>query len=487
MLPKESANDMYTPLNVLVEDLNALGLTKMSPSDVTRRILSVLPIEKYGYIVTVLHQSDLSTATPTQVLGKINAHEMYMHITPKEGSSSSKKDLAFKASHDKKKKKSQVMIFQERSSESDIDDVSLALMVRKTTKMLKKLNKSGIKFDGKKKKFFTSSKRKPIFEMDCYNYRERGHLAHQCPKPPKDKYKNKNKGKKDDSSDEEEEKKKNKPYKKKDSKKKEYHKKKKGGKTYIVGDWLTNIESSCESSGDESDDEKEKVAAFVIGSSLSSSTSSSPPSPPSSPSSSITHLCLMAKGEQKVQSNDSDDDDDDDSDSDNEFDAPSYDELVKLLNKYTKIIRKTRNENNELQNKNESLSSKIDIAQKTSDELREQNKVMSSSLKELKTSNNELRYKHDKLKKKHDELTTRYNLLKEEYTTLKINLDSLVVSYELSLESHVATNHVVKIDIATSCEDLIVESIKVLVAKARKWLSLTTLMIMPSSRMKMKS
>jgi hypothetical protein len=169
-------------------------------------------------------------------------------------------------------------------------------MVKKTTKMLKKLNKSGIKFDGKKKKFFTSSKRKPISEMDCYNCCELGHLAHQCPKTPKDKYKNKNKGKKDESSDEEE-KKKNKPYKKKDGKKKEYHKKKKGGKAYIVGDWLIDIESSCESSGDESDDEKEKVAAFVIGPSLSSSTSSPPPSPPSSPSSSTTHLCLMAKGE----------------------------------------------------------------------------------------------------------------------------------------------------------------------------------------------
>jgi hypothetical protein len=81
MLLKESANDMYTRLNVLVEDLNALRLTQMSPSDVARRILSVLPVEKYDYIVTVLHQSDLSTATPTQVLRKINAHEMYMHIT----------------------------------------------------------------------------------------------------------------------------------------------------------------------------------------------------------------------------------------------------------------------------------------------------------------------------------------------------------------------------------------------------------------------
>jgi hypothetical protein len=113
----------------------------------------VLPVEKYGQIVTMLHQSDLSTITPTQVLRKINAHEIYMHITPKDGSSSSKKkDLAFKASHEKKKKKSQALIVQESSSDDDLDDASLALMVKKTTKMLKKLNKSGIKFDGKKKK-----------------------------------------------------------------------------------------------------------------------------------------------------------------------------------------------------------------------------------------------------------------------------------------------------------------------------------------------
>jgi hypothetical protein len=71
-----------------------------------------------------------------------------------------------------------------------------------------------------------------------------------------------------------------------------------------------------------------------------------------------------------------------------------------------------------------------------------------------------LRYEHDKLKKKHDELKTRYNSLKDKYTTLKINYDSLVISNELSLETHDATNQVVKIDIATSCDDLIIESIE---------------------------
>ena len=84
---------------------------------------------------------------------------------------------------------------------------------------------------------FVSTRRKPISEMDCYNYGELGHLAHQCPKPKKDKYKKKYKGKKDDSNDDDDnEKKKNKPYKKKDVKKKEFHKKKKNGKVYIVGD-----------------------------------------------------------------------------------------------------------------------------------------------------------------------------------------------------------------------------------------------------------
>jgi len=102
-------------------------------------------------------------------------------------------------------------------------------MVRRTTKMLKKLNKNGVNFDCKKNKFFTSSKRKPISEMDCYNCGELGHLAHQYPKPNKDKYK---KGKdQDDSSDDEKNDKKS--YKKKGGKK-DYHKKK-NDKAYIVG------------------------------------------------------------------------------------------------------------------------------------------------------------------------------------------------------------------------------------------------------------
>jgi hypothetical protein len=64
---------MYSRLNNLVEEVNGLGAHTNSQPDVVRKILSVLPIDKYELIVTVLHQMDISVATPTQILGKINA------------------------------------------------------------------------------------------------------------------------------------------------------------------------------------------------------------------------------------------------------------------------------------------------------------------------------------------------------------------------------------------------------------------------------
>jgi hypothetical protein len=78
---------------------------------------------------------------------------------------------------------------------------------------------------------------------------------------------------------------------------------KKNGKTYIVGVWLTDIESSSGSSSSEEEND-EKVAA------IAGDFSSPPPSP-----SSTSHLCLMARGERKVQ-NDNDIIDNSDSDSD---------------------------------------------------------------------------------------------------------------------------------------------------------------------------
>jgi hypothetical protein len=168
MLPRESTNIMYSCLNVLVEEINVLELTQLSQSDVVRKFLSILLIKKYGHIITVVHQVNLSTTIPTQISEKINAHEMYMHITPHDAYSfNKKKDLAFEANQ-YKKGKCKIKEDLDSSSEEEGGDIKISLIMKKTTKILKTINKKDTKLDPKEKRIFTSSK-KPISKMNCYN------------------------------------------------------------------------------------------------------------------------------------------------------------------------------------------------------------------------------------------------------------------------------------------------------------------------------
>lgn len=145
-----------------MEEVNGLRLKQLPQVDIVRKIQSAFPIDKYGHIITMAHQVDLSTSTPTQILGMINTHEMYMHTNNQdETSSNKKKDFALKADNEKNiKDKTKENL--ESSSGDQNDEVKLALMVKKTTKMLKKLNKEGININSRNKIFFTSTKRKPI-------------------------------------------------------------------------------------------------------------------------------------------------------------------------------------------------------------------------------------------------------------------------------------------------------------------------------------
>jgi len=331
----------------------------MAPADVARKILELLPVNKYGNIVTVLHQTDLSTATPSGVLGKINAHEMYMNIKPEEGTSK-KKDIALKASSFKEKKSTPKKIIvvdnkEEEEEEEEESDEEVALLVRKVTSALSRLDKKGIKYSSSKKKFFPSKKK--LEEMECYKCGKVGHLSFQCRASSKKKKEKKHH--KNDSSDESsEDDKKNKKKEKKQFKKKLFKKK---GRAYI-GEWMTDEDTSSNSSSDASDDEEEAFAGLAIA-------SISTPTPASSTSTSTPHLCLMAKGDKVKTFDDSSDQDDDD--------LPSYDELASLVQEQNKAISK--------------LSGKLE-------NVRSEKKKVLSKCNELEASQDQ--GKSDKLQKK---------------------------------------------------------------------------------------
>ena len=80
---------------------------------------------------------------------------------------------------------------------------------------------------------------------------------------------------------------------------------------------------------------------------------------------------------------------------------------------------------------------------------------MSSTVNELTSSLKDAKDKCDKLNEANKKLKDRLVKIKEDYTKIKFDHDNLLVENELlSCNTHEAINPVVKIDVATSCDDL---------------------------------
>src|SRR6266498_4745998 len=110
----ERVNDMYSRLNVLVEEIKALNVKKITDEDVVRKIISILPRPEYQIIATLLRQEELENMTPTDVLGRIAAHELYELDGILATSSTPSKNLALKLSMSQEEegwpRKTQVMM-----------------------------------------------------------------------------------------------------------------------------------------------------------------------------------------------------------------------------------------------------------------------------------------------------------------------------------------------------------------------------------------
>jgi hypothetical protein len=82
---------MYSRLNLIIHELNSISINKLGDADIVRKIISPLPQQKYGSIITILHSmEDLSQMTPTIVIEKIAAFEMSRKMGRQEEPTSSR-------------------------------------------------------------------------------------------------------------------------------------------------------------------------------------------------------------------------------------------------------------------------------------------------------------------------------------------------------------------------------------------------------------
>jgi hypothetical protein len=184
---------MYSRLNLIINELKSIGINKLGDADIVRKIISLLPQQKYRSIITILHNmEDLSQMTPTIVIGKIAAFEMSQKMGRQEKPTSSR-PYDFACDERKGKKKAPTPSFsneEEEEEESDDDEDNQPLKssskdeetirrVGKVMGMIRKINLMGVPLQVEDLLF--NIDRKWQRNRGCFACGEKGHFRDSCP------------------------------------------------------------------------------------------------------------------------------------------------------------------------------------------------------------------------------------------------------------------------------------------------------------------
>jgi hypothetical protein len=89
MKENELVIDMYSHFNVIINELNSIGINRLGDADIMNKIISLLPQSKYNSIITILYNlEDLSQMTLVFVIGKIVAFKISRKMGQEEPTSS---------------------------------------------------------------------------------------------------------------------------------------------------------------------------------------------------------------------------------------------------------------------------------------------------------------------------------------------------------------------------------------------------------------
>jgi hypothetical protein len=171
----ESVPDMFHWMEVLVNDLKALGV-KVEDKNFSHKFLRCLPA-RFGMLVTLLVRTGLDIVTPNQILGDIITDEAYRdddEKKEKKEKKDEKKSVAFKAtSSSKGKAKHDTSSEDDDSSFDDMDNEKMALFVKRFSKFMMKKG-----YCARRKKSSFKNKEE---SRRCFKCETKDHLVARCP------------------------------------------------------------------------------------------------------------------------------------------------------------------------------------------------------------------------------------------------------------------------------------------------------------------
>jgi hypothetical protein len=183
---------MYSRLNLIINELNSIGINKLGDADIVRKIISILAQQRYRSIIIILHNmEDLRTMTLIIVIGKIMAFEMSRKMCRGEEPTSSR-PYAFACDERKGKKKAPTPSSsseEEEEEESDDEednqpstssfkDEEIIRRVGKVMGMIHKINLMGVPLQAKDLLF--NIDRKKQRKRGCFACGEKGHFTDSC-------------------------------------------------------------------------------------------------------------------------------------------------------------------------------------------------------------------------------------------------------------------------------------------------------------------
>jgi hypothetical protein len=125
-LANENAKSMYSRLNVLVNEINALGVENITDMNISRKILQSLWKPDYDLVKAIIYEKKLEELKPSHILSKIMAHELQImrksKKAPQEKTQEPSSPTTSHALSSQQEKVMRKMATQESSSEDDGDD-----------------------------------------------------------------------------------------------------------------------------------------------------------------------------------------------------------------------------------------------------------------------------------------------------------------------------------------------------------------------------